>query len=40
MGELSGTETPMLAMDHITHHRAQCVVYLRVKDIKPPAYKF
>ena len=39
-GELSGAEALMLAMDHTTHHRGQCVVYLRVKDIKPPDYKF
>ena len=25
---------------HTAHHRGQAEVYLRVKDIKPPAYKF
>ena len=40
MGELSGAEALMLAMDHTTHHRGQCVVYLRVKNITPPDYKF
>ncbi len=25
--------------DHVTHHRAQMVVYLRLKGIKPPAYR-
>jgi uncharacterized damage-inducible protein DinB len=25
---------------HTAHHRAQCEVYLRLKDIKPPDYRF
>ncbi len=28
----------MLINDHLTHHRAQMIVYLRLKDIKPPKY--
>ena len=28
----------MLMADHVTHHRAQLVVYLRLKGIKPPNY--
>ncbi|MGB3463805.1 MAG: DinB family protein, partial [Cyclobacteriaceae bacterium] len=27
-----------LTYDHITHHRAQAIVYLRMNDIKPPDY--
>jgi uncharacterized damage-inducible protein DinB len=27
-----------LLQDHQTHHRAQAIVYLRLKGIKPPAY--
>lgn len=27
-----------LIRDHLTHHRAQLVVYLRLKGIKPPRY--
>ncbi|MGD1957609.1 MAG: DinB family protein [Fulvivirga sp.] len=27
-----------LTYDHITHHRAQAIIYLRMKDIKPPNY--
>jgi uncharacterized damage-inducible protein DinB len=30
----------MLAADHTTHHRAQCIVYLRLKGIKPADYRF
>jgi uncharacterized damage-inducible protein DinB len=26
-------------LDHTTHHRAQCVVYLRLNGIKPPDYR-
>ncbi len=28
-----------LLQDHQTHHRAQAIVYLRLKGIKPPAYR-
>ncbi|MDZ7933385.1 MAG: DinB family protein [Emticicia sp.] len=28
-----------LLQDHQTHHRAQAIVYLRLKGIKPPKYK-
>jgi uncharacterized damage-inducible protein DinB len=27
-------------LDHITHHRGQAVVYLRMKDIAPPEYVY
>jgi len=26
------------ALDHITHHRAQCIVYLRINGITAPEY--
>jgi uncharacterized damage-inducible protein DinB len=39
-GKMSGLETVMLAMDHTAHHRGQCIVYLRVKNIAPPEYQF
>jgi uncharacterized damage-inducible protein DinB len=38
--KMTGLEAMMSAMVHTAHHRGQCVVYLRVKGIKPPAYKF
>ncbi|NJL74904.1 MAG: hypothetical protein HC892_07620 [Saprospiraceae bacterium] len=28
----------MLMNDHLTHHRAQMIVYLRLKDVQPPKY--
>jgi len=28
----------MLMADHVTHHRAQMLVYLRLKGIVPPKY--
>ncbi len=28
------------AMDHTTHHRGQCVVYLRARGIKPAEYQY
>jgi hypothetical protein len=33
-------ETLLLAMDHTTHHRGQCVVYLRARGIKPADYAY
>ena len=36
---MTGLDALLLAMDHTAHHRGQCVVYLRVKNIKPPGYK-
>jgi len=37
---MNGLDALMLAADHTTHHRAQCIVYLRVKGIKPTNYQF
>ena len=39
-GAMSGLEVIQFAMDHTTHHRGQCIVYLRVKGIKPADYRF
>ena len=36
----SGTDICMRAYMHSAHHRGQAVVYLRVKGITPPAWKF
>jgi len=33
-------ETLLLAADHTTHHRGQCVVYLRARGIKPAEYQY
>lgn len=30
----------LFAMDHTTHHRGQCVVYLRTRGIKPAEYQY
>jgi uncharacterized damage-inducible protein DinB len=38
--KMQGFEGLLLAADHTTHHRAQCIVYLRVKGIKPADYRF
>ncbi len=39
-GEMTGMNLIYFAMDHTTHHRAQCIVYLRVKGIKPADYRY
>jgi uncharacterized damage-inducible protein DinB len=39
-GEMTGLEVILFSMDHTTHHRGQCEVYLRVKNIKPTDYRF
>ncbi len=39
-GKMSGLGAVLFAMDHTTHHRGQCIVYLRVKDIAPPEYQY
>ena len=33
-------EILLQAADHTTHHRGQCVVYLRARNIKPAEYQF
>jgi uncharacterized damage-inducible protein DinB len=37
---MSGWDIVMLSLDHTTHHRAQCEMYLRVKGITPTSYIF
>ena len=37
-GKMSKRQIINLMNDHLTHHRAQCLVYLRLKGIKPPEY--
>ena len=39
-GKMTGVETLLLATDHTAHHRGQCIVYLRAKNIKPTDYEF
>jgi len=39
-GSHSGTDICLRAYMHTAHHRGQAVVYLRVKGITPPAWKF
>lgn len=38
--QLNGYERIWSYFTHTAHHRGQAEVYLRVKNIKPPAYKF
>ncbi len=38
--EMSGRERLWAAFTHTAHHRGQAEVYLRVKDITPPGYRF
>jgi uncharacterized damage-inducible protein DinB len=38
--QMSGWDIVMLSLDHTTHHRAQCEMYLRVKGITPTTYEF
>lgn len=37
-GEKSKLQILNLLQDHVTHHRGQLIVYLNLKDIKPPSY--
>ena len=39
-GKMTGMEMLLLAIDHTAHHRGQCIVYLRAKNIKPADYQF
>jgi len=38
-GPMTKRQILMLMADHMTHHRAQLVVYVRLNDIKPPRYR-
>ena len=37
-GPLSKRRIGLLIFDHATHHRAQAIMYLRLKSIEPPRY--
>lgn len=37
--ELTKEEGYLFIRDHITHHRGQAIIYLRMKDQKAPAYR-
>ena len=39
-GHMMGWDVVMLSLDHSTHHRLECEMYLRVKGITPTQYKF
>lgn len=38
-GMMTKRRIMLLMTDHVTHHRGQLVVYLRLKGIEPPAYR-
>lgn len=38
-GPMSKRQIMMLMNDHLTHHRGQIIVYLRMNKIKPPRYR-
>lgn len=38
--EVNGRQMMLNMLVHTAHHRAQCEVYLRLKNIKPPDYTF
>ena len=37
-GEMTKRRILLLMTDHVTHHRGQLVVYLRMKNVEPPKY--
>ncbi len=38
-GKMTRRRILLLLTDHVTHHRGQLVVYLRMKNIEPPSYR-
>jgi uncharacterized damage-inducible protein DinB len=38
-GKMTKRRIMLLMTDHVTHHRGQLVVYLRLKGVEPPAYR-
>jgi uncharacterized damage-inducible protein DinB len=38
-GQMTRRRILLLLTDHVTHHRGQLVVYLRLNNIKPPRYR-
>ncbi|MDH3322935.1 MAG: DinB family protein [Flavobacteriaceae bacterium] len=37
--EFTNEQGFLFIRDHVTHHRGQAVIYLRMKNIKPPSYR-
>jgi uncharacterized damage-inducible protein DinB len=37
-GKMTRRRVLLLLTDHVTHHRGQLVVYLRMKNVEPPKY--
>ena len=37
-GPMNGRQIIRLMHDHMTHHRGQLIIYLRLKGVKPPKY--
>lgn len=38
-GKMTRRRILLLLTDHVTHHRGQLVVYLRMNNVEPPAYR-
>lgn len=38
-GPMTTRQILLLLHDHMTHHRGQLIVYLRLRGVKPPAYR-
>jgi len=38
-GKMTRRRIMFLLTDHVTHHRGQLVVYLRLKNVEPPSYR-
>ena len=38
-GKMTRRRLLFLLTDHVTHHRGQLVVYLRMKNVEPPSYR-
>jgi len=38
-GPMSKRQIMVLLNDHLTHHRGQIIVYLRMNEVKPPRYR-
>ena len=37
--EFTNKQGFLFLRDHVTHHRGQAIIYLRMKNIKPPSYR-
>lgn len=38
-GPMTKRQILTLMNDHLTHHRAQAIIYLRLKNLEPPSYR-